>query len=225
MKNNTICICIMNYNCNENALKLFNVFSQYCNNVFITDSGSPVIEPIFIKTDRPFGNLDKANELFLGTSDTGCLYICSDVEISLTEAEKIVEALNNLSSDIGMYTPVVNGKSHTWLKASGNGLRDIPFCEGMIHYATRDVVEAIDTVYTMGNTYLGWGIDAWWAFVTIFKLNKRVVLDNDTSVYHPSFTSYNCSEMQKSGFDFVKSKEQDFKDYVKKVVGLDIDKR
>jgi hypothetical protein len=31
--------------------------------------------------------------------------------------------------------------------------------------------------------------------------------------------------MQKSGFDFVKSKEQDFKDYVKKVLGLDTDKR
>lgn len=220
-----ITIAIGNYNCNENALRLYNIFSEYCNNVFVTDSGSPIIDPIFIKTDRPFGNLDKGTELFLNTSDKGCLYICSDVEISLTEAKKIVDTINNLGPDIGMYTPVVNGKSHSWLKASGNGLRDIPFCEGMIHYATREVVEAIDTIYTMGDSYLGWGIDIWWGFVTIFKLNKRVVVDNNTSVYHPSFTSYNSFEMEKSGFDFIKSKEQAFKDYVKNIVGINVDKR
>jgi hypothetical protein len=212
----------MNYNNNDGALLLSQQFLKHSDFVFITDSGSNDQHWLFRKTDTPFyrGNLDKASSLYLNTNCKGCLYICSDVIISEEMCDIMMNHINNLDENILIYTPVVNGKSHSWLKKQGNGFVDIPFAEGMIFYASDFLIESVYSIYLNGENQLGWGLDIWWAYIAKYKLGKNIVMDNDCNVYHPDGTNYNTGDANEEMKKYISTKDSGFKTFCQQILGV-----
>jgi hypothetical protein len=212
----------MNHNNNDNALLLLKQFLVFSDFVFVTDSGSVDQEWFFHKTETSFyrGNLDKASFLYLNTKCKGCLYICSDVIITEEATKDLISKLSASPPNIMLYTPVVNGKSHGWLKKQGTGLREIPFAEGMIFYASGFLIEAIYNLFPMKENQLGWGLDMWWGYIARQKLFGRIVIDEDCQVYHPEQTNYDTGEANQQMRNYISKQEDGFKVFCQQTLGV-----
>lgn len=203
----------MNHNDNDNALKLMAALSAKFENVWIVDAGSDQVEESFISAGKTFysGMLNKSSELFLSTQSTGCLYVTSDVQIE--QIDELANALNSIPSSVGIWTPAVSGKSHYFLKNKGTGqVREVPFAEGMIFYASRKVIESI---YPIIDNVYGWGIDVYLGYLSRVKLGLSNLLDESIEVYHPPGTRYSWQEAEIEMKVYNESKGQEFVDYFK----------
>ncbi|OFY85781.1 MAG: hypothetical protein A3F72_21645 [Bacteroidetes bacterium RIFCSPLOWO2_12_FULL_35_15] len=182
---------IVNYNCNENALKLRSSLSKYFDTV-VFDSGSKIKNKKFIQLDNVYysGLFNNAYEYARSHGYEYVFFICSDVEIKNDQVEIMVNNLNNIDiSEIGIYSPSSTGRSHFYCKKqNARGLRVVPFVEGFVFLAHLDVLKNIAPIDLNINKY-GWGLDVAKGFFAK-KLNKLCVIDDEVTVYHPEGTGY-----------------------------------
>lgn len=215
-----IIIHIANYNDNENSLFLYHEFSKYCKEVYITDSGSTIQDPLFISTGRPYGHLEKIREIVKDKEYKGVLGICGDVLITPENVKNLVEKLQELDNSIGMYSPIVNGKSHNWLKAPmNNSIDEIPFCEGMIYYCSKETLDHIYSKLIPYENPIGFGMDIYYSYLTR-EIGKRVVIDRTVYVHHCDKTRYDTTQSGNEGIEFIRSKGKDFQDYCRQLIGI-----
>ena len=212
-------VCIMNWENEVNAIKLRDSFAKYLDIIpFIVDSGSKSVPEGAIPTDTGMymGLFNKAAELFLSSNKNACLFIASDIIANDSEISNLVSHISTLSTNIGVYTPVVNGRSHDFLKCKNtHSLRDIPFAEGMIFVTTKSVMQK---ALPMDDNKYGWGADIWVSWVAK-QLNLRVVCDDTISVYHPAATEYPNDKAEQEMNWWITTRGQEFEKYVKKVLG------
>ena len=223
--NSNVAVCIANYNDYDNALYLMEEFRKYFNYVFISDSGSEKLHWMFHKTDEPYavGNFNKCMQLFLGTHANAVFSICADVKITPENVKSIAQKMIDMPDDVGTWTPVVNGRSHYWLQPVDRvGLREIPFCEGMIYYAKRSVIDSKSAVYPLTGMKHGAGHDVYIAY-TSKKQGMKNLLDDTVEVYHPAGTRYDGAESTREMMEYIGRQEQGFKKYAADVLGVYVD--
>lgn len=203
-------LCIVaNYNLDDKARELKSKFEKYCNTLIVDSSG--IVKDGFIGVENGF-NFQKSCELFISSREQKCLFICSDVEIS--SAERITYQIERLKKDIGIYTPCVVGKSHSFLKPSKSfdHLINIPFAEGMILCSNREIIIELLNRNVITKTYLGWGLDVYKGYLCK-QLGYKCVMDNYISVYHPESRSYNSLKGKKAMSKFVNYIGSEFKEF------------
>ncbi len=217
-----ILVTIANHNHNENALKLLRQFSRDFKTVVI-DSGSTIKDANFILLDNVYytGLFNKACELLIETDKKWLLFIASDVQIDEDNYWKLTRRLCNHRSflDIGLYSPSVKGRSHSFLMSQDNPkFRDINFVEGFIFLAKRSILTKIYPVDIKLNK-IGWGLDVMKGFICK-QLNLRCVVDDIISVYHPPEAGYSYEEAVSNCKRWAKVQSIEFKKFLKQNTGL-----
>lgn len=206
----TVSVCILNYKNNDNAVAQHIIFSKYCDNVFIVDHEA-TDHGLFTHVEKPYytAKINTASELMLKTGSDYCFYICSDVKISDASAKAmLVDKIPTLSDEIGVYTPSVDGRCHQWLEPVKDwvGYRPIPFAEGMIFVAKRDIVEKLTPI--LDNTY-GWGVDVYFGYITK-QMGYTNVIDDKITVYHPTDIGYDSNDAYNEMVAYTHNKGEDF---------------
>lgn len=194
MKNTLV--TIVNHNLNYEAINLKNIFKEHFKSVIIIDSGSD-LQPDEFDIKLPnvgySGLFNRAVKEVIEKEYDWLLFICSDVVMKKSDAEKLKNQINMLSDDIGVYSPASTGQSHKHCKnmQSGN-LRDVVFVEGFIFVANKKILEQIYPVDVNVNK-LGHGLDAYKGYLCV-KNKMRCVIDDTVVVYHREGTGYNTNE-------------------------------
>ena len=213
---------IVNYNFNENALKLRNTLSKYFDSVVI-DSGSKLKDKTFVLLDNVYysGLFNYAYQLAKNCNYEYLLFICSDVEIQDEQVELVINNLNNINlNEIGLYSPSSTGRSHFYCKKQYvKGLRIVPFVEGFMFLAHLDVLQNIAPIDLKINKF-GWGLDVACGFFAK-KLNKLCVIDDGVTVYHPEGTGYSDEFAEESMWKwFELFNDIDFKNFYTKQIEI-----
>ncbi len=198
-KNKVICT-VSNYNKDEEA-RLIKA-SLTCPTFVIDSSGKQKRD--FHSTDGPFYSacFNKSCELLMNSDATHMLFVCSDIKGNLQAAVSRIECM---PSNIGIYSPAVLGQGWRHEKPQKYGLRDVPFCEGMVMCLIREIVEKIYPVNIKSNPH-GFGIDIYMGYISNVMLGKRVVIDDDINVYHPYGTSYDSNQGRQDMLPYLYSK-------------------
>lgn len=199
-----VLVTIVNYNLNDEALNLKSLFSDKFDTIII-DSGSNIQPDEFdIKLSNVgySGLFNRASQEMIEKKYDWILFICSDVVLKKSDAEKLKNQINMLTDDIGMYSPSSTGQSHKHCKnLKSGGLRDVAFIEGFIFLANKKIIEQIYPVDININK-LGHGLDARKGQLCL-KNNMRCVIDDNITVYHQEGTGYNAMEASKQFIDWM----------------------
>lgn len=196
LKKHTFC-AIVNHNNNENAKLLFKTFSPYLTTQVI-DSGSTIKTPEFINLPNIYysGLYNYAYQHAKSNNFKYLLFICSDVIVDESEAEKMFRNLRLIDlEEIGVYSPSSTGRSHYQCKKQNeNGFRIVDFVEGFFFFANMKVLERFSEIDTKLNLY-GWGIDVAKGFYTK-KMNLLSIIDDGVSIHHPDTTGYSINKAE-----------------------------
>ena len=197
-------VTIVNHNLNDEAINLKSLFSSKFDTIII-DSGSKIQPDDFdIKLENVgySGLFNRAVQEVIEKEYDWLLFICSDVVMKKSDVDKIKIHLDELSSNVGVYSPASTGQSHKHCKnhSSGN-LRDVVFVEGFIFAANRFILEKMYPVHTAINS-LGHGLDAFKGFICL-QNDMRCVIDDRIVVYHQEGTGYNVGQASKQFVDWM----------------------
>jgi len=218
-----ILVTVVNHNHNENALKLLTQFSRDFKTIVI-DSGSEVKDNRFILLDNVYysGLFNKACELLKETDKKWLLFIASDVRIDEDNYWKLTRRLcdHRSFSDIGLYTPSIEGRSHLFLKQQTGSYkyRDVNFVEGFMFLARRSILSKMHPVDVRLNK-IGWGLDVMKGFFCR-ELGLRSVVDDLVSVYHPPEAGYSYEEAVENCKRWAKVQSPEFRKFLKINTGL-----
>lgn len=220
---NEILVIIANHNHNENAVRLLSLFSRDFK-TFVIDSGSTEKDSRFIQLENVYytGLFNKASELLLNSDKRWLLFIASDVEISDDNYWKLIRRLRDhrAFNDIGLYTPSVEGRSHSFLIPQ-KGLfkfRDINFVEGFMFLANRQIIQMMHPVDIKLNK-IGWGLDVMKGFICK-QLHKRCVVDDLVQIYHPPAAGYSYEEAVSNCKRWARVQSPEFRKFLKQNTGL-----
>lgn len=196
---------VVNYNLNDAAINLKNILSSKFENVIIIDSGSDVQPDEFdIKLENVgySGLFNRASKEMIENNYEWLFFICSDVSMKKSDVDKLKINLDELSEDIGVYSPSSTGQSHKHCKnKQSGGLRDVVFVEGFMFAANRKIIEQVYPVDVSINK-LGHGVDALKGFLCL-KNKLRCVIDDRLCFYHREGTGYNTNEASKQFIDLM----------------------
>jgi hypothetical protein len=199
-----VLVTIVNHNLNDEAINLKSLFSSKFDSIII-DSGSKVQPDDFdIKLENVgySGLFNRAVQEVIEKEYDWLLFICSDVVMKRSDVDKIKIHLDELSADIGVYSPASTGQSHKHCKNHSSGsLRDVVFVEGFIFAANRVILEKMYPVHTVVNK-LGHGLDAYKGYLCS-QSGLRCVIDDRIVVYHREGTGYNAGEASKQFIDWM----------------------
>jgi len=209
--NNPICI-ISNYDRDDEARCIQENIA--CPSYVVDSSGRNKFG--FYQTRDPFfaGCFNKSCEIFLASDASHCLFVCSDVKGNL---QSVINRIEHLPENIGVYSPAILGQGWHHGKPQKYGLRDVPFCEGIIHCSTRGVIEKVYPVDAKNYPH-AYGIDFYTGYMASAILGKRVVIDDGINVYHPFGTSYDANQARRDMFPYITSKGPDFVQWFQKNV-------
>jgi len=205
---------IYNYDKDENARQIRDALP--CETYIVDSSG--IVKEGFIATDEPFfsGCFNKAMEIFLYSDATHCLSICSDI---IGNWLAVVQKILVMPADIGVWMPAVYGSGWRHIKPVGQGLRDIPFAEGMINCMTREVVKEEHYINCDTNRH-AYGVDIYLSYAARQK-GLRVVADDSVRVYHPFGKAYSNREGERQMLPYVAGKGAAFKAFCRSLgVGI-----
>lgn len=207
---NKLIAYILNYDKDDNARRIN--FGLPCESYIVDSSG--ISKSGFTHTDMPYfaGCMNKAIEHFLKTDATHILLVCSDV---VGDWSSVVNAINNLPDNIGIYTPSVSGQGWAHEKPEGYGWvhRDIPFAEGMIACYKREIIEQLGYVNVLKDPH-GYGIDIYLGFICQ-KLNLKCIIDDSIMMYHPFGSGYSQKQAEKQMKEFIIRMGAEFTDFCK----------
>lgn len=173
---------ILNFDKDDNARRIS--YSLLCENYVIDSSGIP--KSGFIATDEPLygGCLNKAMQLFLATEGTHMFIVCSDV---IGDINAVIRKREQLQSNIGIYSPSIEGQGWEQNKPKGLSIRHALFAEGIIGCYRRDIIERSFSV-VKSNLY-GWGTDLYMGYICEL-LGLDCVIDDRLVIYHPYGSAY-----------------------------------
>lgn len=224
-----ILCCIFNYGHSENALKWFNrckdIWETYLMDTYVKTGKNDILSDYndnrVILYDNIFcGGLTV--EAFKKTIDTNAdflLIVNSDVEIDDENFNKLVEHLNNLPSNIGVYEVstvkessvmgMVGPQYETVQYFADNGM-DFKFNgygEGWLYGINSCVIKKILPYLSIEKNKYGWGIGR-----TLNEMSRTMgllnVIDNKVFVYHPKGTGYNADKAFTEWYNFDRRSEE-----------------
>ncbi len=208
---------ISNYDKDIECLRMFTQLSKHTD-TYIVDSSSKVkfaLRDKFVQTDTPFGGgcFNKAMEVFLNSDADYAMCVCSDV---VADWDKVFDRINSLDlKNIGDWTPSILGQSWKFLKSKGYGLREVPFCEGMIHLLKREVAESIYPLDVIVNPH-AYANDIFGSYIAK-RLGYKVICDDSISVFHPHGKGYSKRKAENDMLKYIRTKSKEFQDYCKKL--------
>ena len=217
MINDEILVAIFNYDCNVTANKLLKQFSQDFETV-VLDSGSPNPDEKFLQLDNVYynGMLNHGIKLMKERNLKRFLLITSDIEIDDENYHKIKTQLNNLESDIGVYSVSATKESRAHKQCynqNTNGYRNVKFVEGFFVCVNEEILDKIYPINVKVNK-LGWCSDIQFAYHAT-KLNLRIVVDDAAILFHPNGTGYNNAEARREMISYVEYLNDDgFTEYI-----------
>jgi hypothetical protein len=190
MNKDDILVCITNYNCKDNSLKLKEDFSKYFETIII-DSDSPDKSDeydIIIKNEFYTGLFNESVKQTKNRGKKYLFFIASDVYYY--DVDKTVELIEGLSDDVYLWAPSSKGQSHQHCKNFGSGkLREVPYLEGFTFLTHIDCCDKLYPVSIDKNIY-GYGIDLLLGYFCVKVLRKFCVVDDRIEVYHKEGTGY-----------------------------------
>lgn len=221
LSENVLC-CIVNYNMNENALKIRTVVSPHLDTIII-DSGSTVKNKAFLCLDNVYysGLLNNSYKIAKENGYKYILFICSDVVCEKDQMNIMFKNLSQLNlKEIGVYSPSSSGRSHSYCKKKENkGVRPVPFVEGFMFLAAMEIIEMFTPIDLNINKF-GWGLDVAKGFYCRQK-DLLCLIDDEVTVHHPDGTGYSSDladiEMEKW---LNASTNLDFKNYCEKQINI-----
>jgi len=211
-------VAIFNYNNNENAQRLKEIFQPYFP-TYIFDSGSSPECPNAIHYENIYyGGM--LNELIKkGKNYEWCCLITSDVEIAdeMVKAipERMMQVWNNPQA--GNYQPscVHQGRSHDYgyNKSTGN-FRSVPYFEGWFQMFRTSLGFSVD----LSLNRIGWGTDL---YLCKRARNKGLIniVDDAVAVLHPRETGFSNYEANQQMLAW-KATLPDFENQIKTGIGI-----
>jgi len=191
-----ILVTIVNYNLNDEAINLKNIFKEHFESVLIIDSGSkeqPDDFDIKLENVGYSGLFNRASQEMLEKNYDWLFLICSDIVMKKSDVEKLKINIDALPEDVGVYSPSSTGQSHKHCKnRQSGGLRDVLFVEGFLFAASRKIIEQIYPVDVNINK-LGHGVDALKGFMCLNN-KLRCVIDDSINIFHREGTGYNTND-------------------------------
>lgn len=224
-----ILCCIFNYKHSENAIKWFNrckdIWETYIMDTYAKNGANDILsglnnDNIFFYDNIFCGGL--TIESFKKTIDTNSdflLIINSDVEIDNNNFNKLVEHLNNLPSNIGVYEVSTTkessvmgmiGPQYETVQYFANSNTDFKFGgygEGWLYGINSNVIKKLLPYLSMEDNKYGWGIGR--ALIETSKaMGLLNVIDGKTFVYHPNGTGYDSDKAFAEWQNFDKKSEK-----------------
>lgn len=213
-------VFIFNYNHFNQAINLFNRFTEYADTYIINchSNSDPSFESTakILKFDNIYYSGQWNEMLKLLTADIS-LIINSDVGVY--NVKKLINRMKYCYSKykIGLYAP-----NHYWtpwtydidlLKNVEYGLKQVPATDSTIWSLKADIAHKVGPLDLTINK-LGWGIEILAAYYCKLQ-DLLVVRDYCVKCSHPQSTAYNRDDAKKEFIKWIKSKniEKEFKEY------------
>ncbi len=211
-----ILITIFNYNNNDNAITLLDLFSTNFKTV-VLDSGSDVKNDRFISFENIYYNglLNEAMKLLYELDYEYLMFITSDVIIDQNEYIVLANSLltDDFLENVGVYSPSATSesKSHNHcMNKNSNSCRNVLFVEGYFTLVKKEILDHIYPINLEVNR-LGWCID----LLIGYHCNKlKCYVDDKITIFHPHGTGYDSGKANSEMYAYFNYlNNPDFKTY------------